>query len=105
MDERDKAAAVAQWAWVAGVLEACGSFSWDHGVIKVAVIRPDEQTAKRLKLFTNCGTVFGPRLRHGHKPQWLWAVTAPPEADRLLSFIKPWLSKRRQQQLERLQEK
>lgn len=90
-------------AWLAGVLEGVGSFKRDHGRIVVSVLRPDSDTVERLKGLTGMGEVYGPRLRHGRKPQWLWTVSTPGETEKLLSLITPWLSPRRQQQLERLQ--
>ena len=91
---------VVRTAWVVGILEACGSFVRERATIRITVIRPDEETVMRLCEFSGCGRTY--TVRNGQKVQWKWTVSSPPDVDRILALVIPWLSPRRKNQIERL---
>ena len=93
-------------AWAAGLFEGEGSIGL-HGagrkrkdgtrrlVTRLTMNQTDEDILNRFCRIVNAGTVMGPRLRPGVKPQWSWECSCAASR-RVILKMYPWLGIRRQ---------
>lgn len=84
-------------AWAAGLFEGEGSISSEkkrRGGITLALAMTDEDVVRRFHEAVGRGTVNGPHLRSGQKPQWTWRCSTL-EAVEVLALLAPLFGIRR----------
>ena len=101
--------------WVIGFLEGEGSFiAWKSSkkylYAKVQVLSTEEESLLKLQALIG-GTINGPyqsshstvlRNTKTPKPYWTWRISKQKEVLNFMNDIKPYLSKRRQKQIENI---
>lgn len=91
-----------QLGWVVGIIEGegCVTFGGGHQLV-VQVVMCDEDSVRRLYRLTGVGAFAANKNdRPGYSPSFRWRVTVARDAVDLLKLIRPYMSERRQQQIE-----
>lgn len=93
-------------AWLAGWLEGEGSFTahtTQRGYTRLIIraVSNDRETVDKARGIAGCGNVHGPYCYgENRQPHWHWAVTRRTEAHRLMQTLRPFMSSRRQRQID-----
>lgn len=88
----------AELAWVAGIFEGEGSIintsAGGRMQRRLVIQMTDKDVLDRVADIVG-GSVFGPTLREGYKPIWVWRVSRWCDIERVLLAMLPWLCERR----------
>lgn len=97
--------------WLVGILEGEGSFSVVRttgrlGRLSVTVEMIDEDTIQRLRAVTGVGTLNsrqrGDEKSRGRQKLFSWTVSRREDVLALSRLVYPWLSARRQRQVDKM---
>lgn len=89
-------------AWAAGLYEGEGTATRCAGRLRLSVRMTNEETVRRFGAAMRCGTVYGPYTNGpARRLVWMW-VAKREDALRAADLLRPWLSKERCAQLERV---
>lgn len=93
----------AEIAWAAGLYEGEGTVGLTSSGIQVALKMCDEDVVRRWGQAVGFGKFYGPHQYKGcKKPQCEWRVCTGDQVVALLEAFRPWLGKRRIEQLEKM---
>lgn len=86
-------------AWVAGLIEGEGSFTFNGRGPRIAVRMTDEDVVRRLPALTGVGRIYAEKRDPPRKPTWVWVVAARLDAFRLMKELWPLMGQRRRQRM------
>lgn len=95
-------------AWIAGFYEGEGSLCRrkdKYRNLRVQIMQVEREPLDRVAEWTGVGKVFGPyqqKNRPSTQPYFVYAIGALEETLEFLWLVFPWLSARRQDQIERV---
>ena len=94
-------------AWLAGLLEGEGCFTFQLGKnrnggkrkrpsLAVSVSMSDKDVIERVQQVVGAGTIsYVPPRKEGWKPLWRWGLSRRAEVIQLVTELRPWMGERR----------
>lgn len=88
-------------AWLAGLLEGEGCFSFEPGKLAVTLAMTDRDVVERAAAITGVGTVISRRrTKPDRKDQWVWRTRRLRDAAGIMQMIAPYMGARRRSRIE-----
>jgi len=88
--------------WAAGLYEGEGTATRCGGRLRLAVRMTNDEPVRRFAAAVGCGIVYGPYSNGARRKRvWMW-VAEGEDALVAADLLRPWLSRARREQLERV---
>jgi len=91
-------------AWAAGLFEGEGSSYKTRTGVRIELSSCDEDVVDEFARIMNCGTI-SKRERPPYKPHWRWYTNKRDDVIEILTFLLPYLGKRRTENAQAVLEK